>query len=81
MSKTGRYYITKIDKVTGKTRTFCVEPISEFANRNSDWNNGAGGFATGGAVHPSDSIIDNTNFKNIHFLSKGESPNSFIDKL
>ena len=77
MSKTGRFYIRH------ENRLFCVEPISKYADRNADWNNGikASDLPEGGAIHPSDSIITNKNFKNIHMLKEGESPLSFVKNL
>lgn len=77
MSKTGRFYVTH------KGRTFCVEPISKYAERNANWDNGLKkeDMPIGGAIHPNDSIIDDENFKNIAILGKGESPLSYIQKL
>jgi len=80
MSYTGRYYTTIIDN-TGKSRTFCIEPISEFPDRNADWTNGGIDEVTGGALLPQESLITNDKFKNIYLLKPGESPNGFIKDL
>ena len=59
MSKTGRFYIRH------ENRLFCVEPISKYADRNADWDNGikATDLPDGGAIHPTDSIITDKNFQ------------------
>lgn len=49
-----------------------IEPINEFPERNADWDNGAGGFASGGGVKEEDSIITEANgFKNIRYVKSG----------
>ena len=77
MGKYGRFYVKKGD------RLFLVEPISENANRNADWNNGLkkADMAKGGAVHPDESIITDDKFKNIVTLGPGESPLGYIDQM
>jgi len=77
MSKTGRFYIHK------EGRTFLVEPISKYAQRNAEWENGIkkSDLPKGGAIHPDDSIITDEDFKNIVTLNKVESPISYITKL
>jgi hypothetical protein len=77
MSKYGTFYVKK------GGRLFLVEPISEHANRNADWNNGIkeADLPFGGAVHPSDSIITDDKFKNIITLGPGISPLGYIDQI
>lgn len=75
MSKTGRYTV----EVDG--RIFIVEPQSEFANRNADWEKGMRDKPKGGATHPDDSVINKKTCKNIITLPKGSSPESYIRKL
>jgi hypothetical protein len=72
-----RQFIT--DLKTG--RKFIVEPISEHAYRNADWNNGLkeSDKPKGGAIHPDDSIITEKTCKNIT-MTDG-SPYSVIEKL
>jgi len=64
-------------------RTFVVEPISVHAYRGADWGHtDLSNRPIGGAVHPDDSIICESNgFTNILVLGPGESPLSAIQDL
>ncbi len=77
MSKTGRFYIRH------EGRLFCVEPVSKYADRNADWDNGikTTDLPNGGAIQPNDSVITDKHFKNIQMLKQGESPLSFIKNM
>ena len=72
MSKTG----THIVKIKG--RTFIIEPINEFPERNADWTNGGIDRIKGGAIKPEDSQI--TEEQHVITLPPGVSPYSFIEK-
>ena len=77
MSKTGRYTISK------GGRTFLVEPISPFFDRNGEWGGpDLSNMPVNGAVHPNDSIITEENgFTNIQILPPGTSPDGVVSDL
>lgn len=86
MSLSGRYYIRK------DGRTFCIEPIHERNEKNTDscFQNGGisgdeikrHGIAQGGSIREEDSILTKENgFKNIVTLPPGHSPNGYIEEL
>lgn len=76
MRNSGRFYV----KV--KDRLFYVEPVSKYADRNADWDNGMKNYPIGGAVHPEDSIVkEGKRFKNVVTLDKGVSPIGYIEQL
>jgi len=76
MKNTGRFYV----KVKG--RLFCVEPVSKYADRNADRDNGMKNYPIGGAVHFEDSIVkEGKRFKNVVTLGKGVSPIGYIENL
>lgn len=85
MSKNGRFFFTV------GTRTFCVEPIDKNVGHQKIWGDvdpatkkltGSYGEKDKGAIHPSESIINEENgFKNISFLPGGVSPISYIEEM
>ncbi len=80
MSTTGRYFYH--DPRTG--RRFCIEPISERAQKQEEktWTNGGIDQVRGGSIREDESIITAENgFTGITFLQPGVSPNAFIEGL
>lgn len=80
MSTTGRYFYR--DRKSG--RLFCVEPISERAQKLEDrqWSNGGIDQVRGGSIREDESIILAENgFTGITYLPPGTSPDAFIQAL
>lgn len=80
MSTTGRYFYR--DQKTG--RTFCIEPISDRAQKVDDqqWTNGGIDPVRGGAIREEESVITPENgFVNIAHLPPGTSPDGYIQML
>lgn len=80
MSTTGRYFYR--DQKTG--RTFCIEPISDRAQKVDDqqWTNGGIDQVRGGAIREEESVITPGNgFVNIAHLPPGTSPDGYIQML
>ena len=88
MPYSGRYFVK--DLKTG--RTFCVEPIHERNEKETDRVFTNGGYdgtsvknksqSQGGSISEDESIITPENgFKNIVILPPGESPNGYIESI
>lgn len=80
MSTTGRYFLR--DRRTG--RLFCIEPLSERAQKLEDkqWSNGGIDQVRGGSIREEESIILPENgFTGITYLPPGTSPDAYIQAL
>jgi hypothetical protein len=80
MSTTGRYFLR--DRQTG--RLFCIEPLSERAQKLEDrqWSNGGIDQVRGGSIREEESIIRAENgFTGITYLPAGTSPDAYIQAL
>lgn len=80
MSTTGRYFLR--DRQTG--RLFCIEPLSERAQKLEDkqWSNGGIDQVRGGSIREEESIIHAENgFTGITYLPPGTSPDAYIQAL